>query len=115
VDTSGITQPLVHRVYHFEANGEPAPDWPAEGRRVPAPVDTNPNAYWNAPLLLAGDMAGGVFAVWAQTALADGRFAMIAAMHWGPEGNPASGWPEGGRVVVRHAGLRARPSRSRRT
>jgi hypothetical protein len=107
VDTSGITLPVVHRIYHFEASGEPAPDWPAEGRRVPAPIDTNPDWYWNPPVLLAGDMTGGVFAAWAQTALGSGRFAMIAAMHWDPEGNPASGWPEGGRAVCDTLGSRA--------
>lgn len=104
VDTSGGWPPSVNRVLHFDATGEQVSYWPAGGRRVPEPPDTNPASI--SPLLLASDARGGVFAVWAQSADANGYFATIGAIHFGPLGAPVAGWPAGGLPVCDTPGQR---------
>jgi hypothetical protein len=106
IDTSGISQPNVMRVLHFEATGEPAADWPADGRRVPEPPATDFSSIWEAPQLIVSDARGGVYTVWAQTALPNGDFAVIGAMHFDQFGAPVAGWPEGGIPVCDTPGQR---------
>jgi len=108
MDTSGISQPNVMRVLHFDSTGEPAADWPADGRRLPEPPDTNPTWFWQSPQQIVSDARGGVFAVWAQTALPNTHtyFAVIGAMHFDRYGAPAAGWPEGGLAVCDTPGQR---------
>ena len=75
-------------VHHIGADGALAPDWPAAGRVIP-----DATAY---DCKLVGDLAGGVYVVWASTNV-DGR--RLRALRLEADGDASAGWPAAGLLL----------------
>jgi hypothetical protein len=86
-------------VAHYSSAGVVIPDESPPGR----PCVGAPRATYAVPI---GDGAGGACVVWIESA---GEDCDLRVQHVGATGEPAAGWPEGGRVLCAARGTQTQP------
>ncbi len=103
-DTAGGFAPAAIEIRRLDASGSASLDWPAGGRRLPAP----PDASYLRTVRLAPSTLGAVFALWTQDEMTLPPLGVrtLAAIRFAPSGEVSSGWPEGGVAVCDTAGYR---------